>query len=320
MTVKILGGIDRKQRPLATLDIASSYKLSFYLRRMLLLFLCVVINAFIGVIFKYFDKYDVNVFQAIVVNYFVCVITGSLVMGDFPIKMSMTAEPWFPYACALSGTFIFTFVIMALTVQNFGIVIATIFQKMSLLAPAIVGIWMYNESHGWIKIAGILLAIASIFVITKRKDTDEEHHSGNWLFPIIVFAGSCLIDTVLYYVNVESIVDTNDPSFVIALFFMAGVIGLTILLYQLISGKSSFSRKSLIAGIGLGIPNFFSIYLLLLVLGQGMDASVVFPINNVGILALSAVFGVILFKEKIGMFKAAGLGLAITAIILVANG
>jgi len=57
-----------------------------------------------------------------------------------------------------------------------------------------------------------------------------------------------------------------------------------------------------------------------LVLSQGLDGSVVFPINNVGILAISAVLGIVIFGEKMGQTKLSGLAMAIAAIILIAYG
>lgn len=288
---------------------------------MLLLLLCVVINALIGIIFKYFNKYNVEAFPAIVINYFVCVVTGSLMLGEVPFGTDIIDKPWFLYALVLSCMFIGTFTIMAYTVRGFGIVIATIFQKMSLLAPTIIGIAVYHEGNSAIKTTGIILAVASIFVITRSdKETATNDHYRLWIYPLIVFLGSCIIDFILFYVNINNIVDSGDIRFVIALFLCAGIIGFIVLSIQIALGKSRLTVKSLFAGIALGIPNFFSIYLLVQVLSKGMDASVVFPINNVGILAISAMLGIILFKEKIGFTKLGGLALAIGAILLIANG
>lgn len=288
---------------------------------MTLLILCVIVNAFIGVIFKYFDRYNVDTFTAIVVNYWVCVITGSIVLGEFPVSTSLLTAPWLPYAILLSAAFIGTFTLMALTVQGFGIVVATIFQRMSLLAPTLLGIYLYQEGAGLSKLAGIVMAIASIFVIT-RSDTEPTTNPvfRRWVYPIMVLLGSCIIDFVLYYVNKHQILDSGDIRFVITLFFCAGVIGTLILLYQVLTGHTKMTKKTLLAGIGLGIPNFFSIYLLVQVLAQGMAGSVVFPINNVGILAVSAVLGIIFFGEKLGLTKAGGLLMAIAAIVLISYG
>lgn len=288
---------------------------------MILLTLCILINAFISVIFKYFEKYGVDVFQAIIVNYFTCVVTGSIVLGYFPIGVSTLSQPWLPYALVLSLTFITTFTMIGLSVQGFGIVITTIFQKMSLFAPTIMGILMYHEGSGWLKIMGLALAVISIFVVTfSNKNNEITSPHSNWLYPILVLAGSSIIEILLLYVNAEGIISNGDLPFIITLFFGAGCIGLIGLLIQLMSRKTTLTIKSLWAGIGLGIPNFFSIYLLLLVLGSGMDGSVAFPINNVGILAASALLGFLFFREKIGWTKAGGLALAILAIGLIAYG
>lgn len=293
---------------------------------MVLLFLCIVINAFIGVIFKFFQKYEVESFQAIVINYWVCVLTGSLLIGEVPIGLHMAEQPWFPYALALSVTFIGTFTMMAKTVQQFGIVTATIFQKMSLIAPTLIGILLYSEGASIVKVGGILLAIFSIFVITKTKaaqgNTAHEPAATakNWIFPIIVLVGSCFIDSLLYYVNQHNLVSGGDIRFVIGLFFFAAVTGSCVLGYQLLASKTRLTMKSVYAGIGLGVPNLFSIYLLVHVLADGLPGSVVFPINNVGILAMSAVFGLLIFRERLGVYKISGLTMAIAAIILIANG
>jgi len=288
---------------------------------MLLLILCVLVNAFIGVIFKYFDRYEVEAFPAIVINYAVCVVTGSLVLGEFPIGPDLLSAPWLPYAVVLSSAFIGTFTLMAYTVRGFGIVVATIFQKMSLLAPTLLGILIFHESAGMIKIIGLALAVASIFVITKSDDEPTTTPAYRlWIYPIVVFAGSCIIDVLLYYVNRENIMDSGDIRFVITLFFCSFMIGSTVLLYQLLTGKVRITKKTMIAGVGLGVPNLFSIYLLVLVLSQGLDGSVVFPINNVGILAISAVLGIVIFGEKMGQTKLSGLAMAIAAIILIAYG
>jgi len=65
--------------------------------------------------------------------------------------------------------------------------------------------------------------------------------------------------------------------------------------------------------------NFFSIYLLVLLLGK-YEGSVVFPINNVGILGFSALIGLLFFSEKFSVYKWFGLGFALGSIYLISNG
>lgn len=287
---------------------------------MFLLIACLFINSWIGVIFKYFHKYTVDNFQAITVNYFVCLLTGSVVMGEFALPRDIFDKSWFWLAVFLGFLFVLTFNLMALTVRHFGVGIATIFQKMSLVAPAILAMVWYGESSSITRIAGITLALGSIFLLNQKKSGQEGHTHSKWemLLPMTIFVGSCVVDTSLFLVEKEKLAPNGDIQFVSSLFFFAGVFGLLKLIYESIRGKVQYAHKNILGGIALGIPNFFSIYLLLMLLAKGWDGSVVFPVNNVGVLLLAAIFGFVLFNEKWNKKRLTGFFLAISAIILIA--
>ena len=287
---------------------------------MWILILCIIINAFIGVIFKYFKKYDIDNFQAIVINYFVCVITAAIFSGASPIPDHLTSLPWFPYALILGVVFILVFNLMALTVQYFDIMIATVFQKMSMIAPTIFAIGWYHETGSWLKWLGIILAICAILLLTYQKHQNQESGSVRQylIFPILTFLGSCFIDSMLFYVEREGLVEGSKLNFTSTLFLFAGISGLIIFILQSFKKKPVFAWKNVIGGICLGIPNFFSIYLLLLALQQGLDGSVVFPINNIGILITATMLGVIIFHEKLTKPKMIGFGLAVLSIVFIA--
>lgn len=283
--------------------------------------MCIILNAFIGVIFKMFQIHNINNFQAIVVNYFVCVIMAALFLGSNPLPLEIVDKPWFFYSLGLGVLFIVVFNIMAVTVQNFGVIIATIFQKMSMIAPAVVAIIFYSEKGGFFKWLGITSAIIAIVLLSYEKKDNRilnKKSSLLWFFPLATFLGSCIIDTSLYLIEEYQLTQPGDVSFIASLFFMAGLTGLTYLLVQIFRKKIIWENKSILGGLGLGIPNFFSIYLLILALNQGWGGSVVFPINNVGILTVAALFGFVFFKEKISSIKWLGFALAIISILIIA--
>lgn len=240
-----------------------------------------------------------------------------------PISTASIDEVWLPYAAVLGFIFVTVFTIYGNSVKHFGIVVSTIFQKMSMLAPAIIAITLYNEELNWLKAIGIGIGILAIIFLSYQKAgkadiTTSVDKKKYWALPLAVFLGSCIIDSTLFLMEAEKIAPSGDISFVIHLFFSAFIAGLILLMIQLARGnRTALLRKDIIAGIGLGIPNFFSIYLLLEVIASGWDASVVFPINNVGILAGAAIFGFILFRERITRNKVIGLMLAIVAIVLI---
>jgi multidrug transporter EmrE-like cation transporter len=73
-----------------------------------------------------------------------------------------------------------------------------------------------------------------------------------------------------------------------------------------------------IAGLVLGVPNYFSIYFIIKALKNGMESSVVYPINHVGTVLFTSFLGVLIFKEKLIPKNYIGIVVAIVAIVMIA--
>lgn len=284
---------------------------------MVILILCILTNVAVVVIFKLFNRYDINTFQAIVVNYFTCVIVGSITLGSFAVPLDVMDKSWFYHALGLGLIFVIGFNILGTAVRKGGIMMTTIFQKMSFIAPVILAILFFNEQLNAIKVAGILLAIIALILIPYQKNLFKKLKEPAIIWPIVVFFSSCVIEGYLYLLEANSIAPGGNINFVASLFLFAGSFGLVGIIVGVATNKIKLEAKNILAGIGLGLPNFFSIYLLLLVLADGWEATIVFPINNVAILSMSAALGVFLFKEGVNKFKIIGFLLSIISILVI---
>jgi len=271
-----------------------------------------------------FPKYGVNTLQAIVVNYFVCVTMAGLVLGKFPIVSNVHQTEWFPFALFLGFIFITGFNITALSFQKLGLTLTTIMQKMSLLLTVPVSIYMYNEDINAWKIFGLLAGLIAIFLTNQpnKEDLDKAKNLPKWMIilPIIVWLISVCIETVLQYVETKILGGMGGLNFVATLFGIAGTVGLILVIVGLISGRLVFSYKNILAGIILGVPNFFSIYLIILAISEGWEGSKFFPYNNISIIALSTVIAYLFFSEKLSKVNMAGVALAISAIWMISMG
>jgi hypothetical protein len=98
------------------------------------------------------------------------------------------------------------------------------------------------------------------------------------------------------------------------------MIGLVFVIAGFISGRLVFSYKNIVAGIVLGVPNFFAIYLIIVAISEGWEGSKFFPYNNISIIALSAMIAYFLFQEKLSKVNMAGVALAISAIWMISMG
>ncbi len=286
---------------------------------MMFLALSIIASTLIFVIFRLFASYNINTLQAIVVNYFVACSCG--VIG-YQNSIELSAIPkynWFYYTLALGALFIIVFNLMAITTQRSGLSVVSVATKMALVIPIAFGLWYYKEPLGPFKAAGIVLALIAVYLVAVKKDSDIILQKRNLVFPILVFLGSGLIDTSLNFLQNDFITDKSlIPLFSSTIFMTAGVIGIMVLVVQKIKGVLVLEFKNIIAGIVLGIPNYFSIYFLVKALRSDLfDSSGIFTINNVGIVIISTLLGIVFFKEQLSIKNWIGITLAVISIALV---
>ncbi|MDC3299018.1 EamA family transporter [Flavobacteriaceae bacterium] len=285
---------------------------------MFYLLISICISSFLFVIFKLFDVLKVNTFQAIVVNYFVAAVLGFYLSNNSVSFQEIPNQPWFIGAFLLGIMFILVFNVMALTSQKNGLSVASVSSKMSVVIAIVFGVWYYEESLGFIKLLGILLALIAVYLTSVKEKKETTVKQVSLLFPILLFFGSGAIDTSLKFIETRFVEEGGVPLFSATIFGCAFILGMIILLYQIIKGAFRLEFKNILGGILLGVPNYFSIvYLLKALSTDGMESSTAFTLNNVGIVILSTLFGLFIFKEKLIWKNWLGIVIAIVSILLV---
>lgn len=284
---------------------------------MIYLLLSILASTLIFVIFTLLGKYKINTLQAIVVNYFTAFITGVLSSTETISFNKVINEDWIYGAIFLGFLFISIFNVMALTAQRNGLSVASVASKMSVVIPIVFGIYAYNESLTIIKTIGILLALFAVYLTSVKAKTGKVSLKNLWL-PILLFFGSGTIDTTIKYIETSYISENGIPIFSATIFAIAGIIGIVILSAKAITGNIKFDYRSIFGGIILGIVNYYSIYMLLKALQvDSFESSSIFTINNVAIVMLSTILGLLFFKEKLSLKNWFGIAIAISSIVLV---
>jgi len=284
------------------------------------LLLSIVSSSIIFLVFKLFDKYQVNTFQAIVVNYLIASVSGIL-SYDQPINFTaIPSYSWLPGTLFLGVLFIVIFNLMAITTQRSGLSVVSVATKMSVVLPITFGLIYYNESSGTHKIIGILLALIAVYLVSLKKSIDKTAATKSSLvFPILVFLGSGIIDTTIKFLEDSYVAEKDVPLFSAMIFVTAFILGISVLGYQLLKGKEKLHFKNLLGGIALGVPNYYSIYFLVQALRHpSLESSTVFTLNNVGIVMAATLIGILFFKEKLSTKNWIGIAIAVISIILIA--
>ena len=286
----------------------------------------VIFTSYLTLAFKVCEKYKVNIFQAIVFNYITCVITGSFVNGSFPVNAEVIQTPWFKWACVMGVLFVSIFNVVGLTAQKISVAVASVANKLSLIIPVVLSVYLYGETvQGW-KLTGVLLALLAVVLTcyqSKAQEATQEAGVKKWEYflPFILFIGSGLLDALINHVQKSYVTEENKNAYLISGFLSAAAIGSMILLTQYITRRQKFALKNLFAGIIIGIPNYFSIWCLVRFLKQSpWQSSASIPVNNMGIVLFSSVVAWILFKEKLSKINWAGIALSLLAIYLIAFG
>jgi multidrug transporter EmrE-like cation transporter len=237
-------------------------------------------------------------------------------MSALPISQTIDKE-WFLYSSVLSIFFISGFWFVGSTVHKYGIGVATLMQKMSLILTVSVVMIMYSESTHFLKIIGLTLAILSIVIYNRNSLSLSSMKESIWVFPMMAWLTSGIIEIFLFLAQRKNTIQGDDASFVSMIFLGAGSLGLMGVLFTN-NWRPLINTKNILAGVLLGVPNFFSMYFLVKLIDIGWEGSIVFPINNIGILVLSSIGALWLFREQHDKYKWIGLILAILSITLLA--
>ncbi len=282
------------------------------------LVLSILSSSVILVIFKYFERFKVNNFQAITVNYAVAAGLGFFLSPIRYPAEQLVSKPWALSAIIIGCAFIGMFYLIALSSQKVGVAISSVASKMSLVIPVIAGVVLYSESLAGLKLLGVLLAITAVVLVALPKNRVEIERK-YLVLPFIIFLGSGLLDTGFKYVQTHQLEEQEIGIFSSSLFLIAALVGLTVMIIRRLINGSTLEAKSIIAGFALGVPNYFSIHFILNALNlPNLESTVVFPVNNTGVVLLSTLLAIILFSEKISKLNWAGIILAVVSITLIA--
>jgi drug/metabolite transporter (DMT)-like permease len=284
---------------------------------MIWLALSIICSVLIFVVFKLIGNYKIDNLQTILVNYLVAFTVGQALNGFNANLLLVPQKPWFWSVLLLGFLFITLFQLMAWVSQTFGVASVSVAVKMSVIIPVGFGIWYFNESLTFLKIVGLALALAAVFLAT-YKPNRVKGDAKMLALPLLLFFGSGFLDAFINYNEAQLVPPEEHALFASSIFGVAGLFGVLFVLYRRFTNQRAFQWKAVLSGIALGIPNYGSIYFLLLALNTPqLPSSNLFALNNVGIVALSALLGTLAFAEKLSVLNKIGLGLALISMVLI---
>lgn len=276
--------------------------------------LAALCSVLVSVLLKLARRFDIDVGQAVAWNY---VATGALtllVLQPSLQPLRQADAPWLTLA-ALGLLLPTIFLALAASVRHAGIVRSDAAQRLSLLIPLLAAFTLFGEALAPLKLAGCALGLLALAAMVWRDGRDADGNGATrWGWPLAVFAGFGLIDVLFKRVAAGGL---PLGSALLAVFALALLVAFALQLLR----RVRFTARSALGGLLLGAVNFANILFYLRAHRALPDSpSLVFASMNLGVVALGAVAGVALFRERLSRINAAGLLLALAAIALLALG
>jgi drug/metabolite transporter (DMT)-like permease len=282
------------------------------------LLLAILCSAGLPLLFRAFDDWRVNLFWAIPVNYLACIVVGAIIAPAPPDVSALLSQPWFLLAMLQGLILAVNFYLLAYTAQRAGVSVAVLASRLSVAIPAILAFLLYGDSFNAVKTVGLAAALSSLYLCTATaQDFGVTRVWLRRLLPILVFFMFGCHFTLLKFTQARYLDSSSYHVYVTTSFFFAFATSVAIGLAR-ISTRVGVRSGDLIAGGVLGLINYGAIYFLVKVLSlEGWQSSQLFPIYSVGVVSVSSLLAMILFKERLSRLKTFGLVVGLMAVALL---
>lgn len=277
---------------------------------MLFLILAVLASSVLAIVLKYLGSgygYGVYFF-----NYVTCAVLAfatmekkSLWNGD-PLPLWLGAVSGFLYLAAL--------IVYAHIIRKNGAVLSSVFTRLGVLVPIFVSVVLFGERPTPLQGLGILVAVLAAVVMNglPKKGQDQGVTPGVAIVPLLLallFNGaSDSMSKIFTQLGARQ----DDALFVFYIFLFAGLFTLILLLRE----KQKPTRRDVLLGILVGVPNFFSSRLLLAALTE-LPAFLVYPSYSVGAILVISAASFILFRERLNRRQLGAVGMILGALVLL---
>ena len=285
---------------------------------MIYVLLSVACSVLVSVLLKLAQRFGIDVGQAIAWNYVVAAALTTLLLQPTPVSLRGPGLPWL--ALAALGILLPTiFLALAASVRHAGIVRSDAAQRLSLLLSLLAAFALFGEQLTAFKALGIALGLLALLgMVWRSGHGNAERGAASWLYPLAVFGGFGVIDILF-----KRVAQAGVPLGVSlqAMFALALLVAFALQLWRRERGQTRFTARNALAGLLLGLANFGNILFYL----RGHRAmpqhpALVFASMNLGVVALGALVGLLLFRERLSRFNLAGVALALLAIGVIARG
>lgn len=303
--------------------------------------LAVACSLAIGLLFKHAGREQLDRTSLLTTNYAAAVVLalGLLAAGGRTVSDGLAMEPWLVGLGILTGALLIAgFFMLSLATDLAGMSLAIGVMRVSVVLPFLASWLVWNEVPTVAQGVGLVLASVAFFLIARHEQrTPEPVPAGSdgssvpatETSPADVASSAHVFVVLLGTFLVGGAVDVSMKTFeeafgaansrvlfLLLAFGVAFLIGAAVVVARGARTGTWPERRTLAWGVLLGVINYGSLEFILRAIEQ-LPGTFVFPANNIAIVVLAAVLGVIVWNEHLSRLNRIGLGLAVVALLLL---
>ncbi len=276
--------------------------------------LAVIFSTGVAMTMKVANAKGFKLGQFLAVNYLVCML-GLLAWGawqppglDSPLVWSLGIFVGFMYVLSLW--------LFDRAIASAGLALSTTLMRLSAALPTLGSLMLFSEQANQYQILGLFLAFCCLPLASKEPLHFGKSGKAAWkgtIWGLLLFAVYGMTDfTFKVQAELAPLADPNG--------FMVIIFGTALILtgFQLFKGPRP-GRPCLFWGVVLGTTNILATYFWIRVLAQ-LPGSVAFPTLGLGVIALTTMASLLIWRERLCLANYAFLALAGGAVCLINMG
>lgn len=279
---------------------------------MLYLLSAIFFGTLIGHIFKLRDRLGSSTFPILFVNYIVALLISAVQVRDLDFGPHPLGS--ISLAILLGVLFVLCYLLMNKAIRQLGVSIAVSLTRLSAVLPTLASILLFSEHVEMLQIPGLILAFLSLPFsaqeLPRRSNIRRLFHEGLGL-GLILFVAMGVNDFV-FKVKGEFFLDVDHSTFLLVVYFVS----LLLTASQVYHRRLPIKKHSIALGIGLGVVNYGAAVSIMAAM-EVLPGMIAYPLNGVGVIFLTTVTGLFIWKERLKPHNYIFIAAASIAILLI---
>ncbi len=288
------------------------------------LILAIGANTFMIFSMKFSEKAGADRKNIIFLNYVFGSALAFVLGGGFSGGIVLNGEALGPIVLALFNSFLMVacMLIQQISIGRNGAGITTTYNRLGVLIPTVLSVFLFHEYPTALKIAGIVLSVGAIIFSYEKHGKDEPCTAGipasggkdsgkryGLLFAVLAIGG--FID---FNSKVLGLIAAPEMKSIYSFttFLFSAVIMAIIVLFQ----RRPLTKKDIRYGALIGLPNA-CITFGMVSAAAGLPAYIVFPVYSGAVILLVNSIGAVCFREKLTRREIIATAMIAAALVLL---